>query len=267
MTATHDPIHPPGDRIATNRPAPAITVENLSFAYDREPVLKNVDMHIETGNFTVLIGPNGGGKTTLLKLMLGLLKPDHGNIRVLGRAPHNVAHRIGYVPQYVHINAGFPISALDVVLLGRIGPKQKWSRFARQDRAAARQALERLEMGPYCQRRIGDLSGGQVQRVLIARALVSEPELLLLDEPTANIDPKGQEEFYELLIELNKSLTILLVSHDAMMLSSYAKSVACVNQTVFYHDEAEITDEMIDMHQCPVELVAHGLPHRVLKKH
>ena len=122
-------------------------------------------------------------------------------------------------------------------------------------------------MGPYCQRRIGDLSGGQVQRVLIARALVSEPELLLLDEPTANIDPKGQEEFYELLIELNKSLTILLVSHDAMMLSSYAKSVACVNQTVFYHDEAEITDEMIDMHQCPVELVAHGLPHRVLKKH
>ena len=267
MTTNHHSMRQPGDLAEAKPQTPAIIIENLSFAYDRDPVLKNVDMQIEAGNFTVLIGPNGGGKTTLLKLMLGLLKPDRGSVRVLGRSPLKVAHRIGYVPQYMHINAGFPISARDVVLLGRIGPKQKWSRFTRTDRDAAYQALERMEMGPFYKRRIGNLSGGQVQRVLIARALVSEPELLLLDEPTANIDPKGQEEFYQLLIELNKSLTILLVSHDAMMLSSYAKSVACVNQTVFYHDEAEITDEMIDMHQCPVELVAHGLPHRVLKKH
>ena len=267
MISTHhlDP-HPAAPNRIPQR-EPAIDIKNLSFAYDRDPVLENVDMQIEAGNFTVLIGPNGGGKTTLLKLMLGLLKPDRGSIRVFGRHPRKVAHRIGYVPQYVHINGGFPITALDVVLLGRLGPTQKWSRFTAADRSAAHAALERLDMGAFYKRRIGDLSGGQVQRVLIARALASEPELLLLDEPTANIDPQGQKEFYELLTALNASLTILLVSHDAMMLSSYAKSVACVNQTVFYHDEPEITDEMINMHQCPVELVAHGLPHRVLKKH
>lgn len=267
MNAPKHPLQQPDRSTAPDMQPPAITIENVSFAYDREPVLKNVDLHIETGNFTVLIGPNGGGKTTLLKLILGLLEPDRGTVRVFGRAPGAVAHRIGYVPQYLHVNTGFPISARDVVLMGRLGPKRGRSRLARADLAAAQQALDRLDMGRFQNRRIGDLSGGQVQRVMIARALVSEPELLLLDEPTANIDPKGQKNFYELLIALNQSLTILLVSHDAMMLSSYAKSVACVNQTVFYHDEAEITDEMINMHQCPVELVAHGLPHRVLKKH
>jgi zinc transport system ATP-binding protein len=267
MNTPSHTLQQPDRSIAPELQAHAVVIENVSFAYDREPVLKNVDLQIETGNFTVLIGPNGGGKTTLLKLILGLLEPDRGSVRVFGRAPHAVAHRIGYVPQYMHVNTGFPISALDVVLMGRLGPGRKRSSSGHSDLASARQALDRLDMGRYHSHRIGDLSGGQVQRVMIARALVSQPELLLLDEPTANIDPKGQKNFYDLLIELNQSLTILLVSHDAMMLSSYAKSVACVNQTVFYHDEAEITDEMINMHQCPVELVAHGLPHRVLKKH
>ena len=246
---------------------PVIEISDMSFSYHRAPVLREVNLRIPEGEFVLLMGPNGGGKTTLLKLMLGLLKPTKGTVRVLGKSPREASPRIGYVPQDVHINQRFPITALDVVLMGKpdAGRGPAWHSPA--DRTAAHKVLDRLGVGAYCQRRIGSLSGGQRQRVMIARALITQPALLFLDEPTSNLDAQGQEELYELLRSLNDTITIVLASHDLMVLSSYVRSVACVNQTVYYHPAPEVTDAMVGMFHCPVELVAHGVPHRVLKEH
>ncbi len=246
---------------------PAIEIEGLTYSFHGVTVLEDVNLSIRKGEFVALIGPNGGGKTTLLKLILGLWRPDTGTVRIFGKSPRQMSHRIGYVPQDIHINRHFPVSALDVVLMGKMGPGQKKFWHSAEDRLIAHQALGRMGMGDYCNRRIGELSGGQRQRVLIARALVTEPDILLLDEPTSNIDSQGQGDFYELLKELNETVTILLVSHDVMILSSYVKSVACVNRKIHYHDEPEVTGDMMNMFHCPVEIVAHGVPHRVLQKH
>jgi zinc transport system ATP-binding protein len=245
-----------------------IEIRNLSFSFNGSPVLRDVNLQIRQGEFLALIGPNGGGKTTLLKLMLGLLEAQRGTIRVFGRPPREAAHRIGYVPQHIHVNQHFPISVLDVVLMGRLRTGRGWARHRAADRATAQRALEKLGMWDYRDRRIGDLSGGQRQRVFIARALVTEPDVLFLDEPTSSVDTQGQSELYHLLKELNERVSILVVSHDLMVLSSYVKSVACVNRQLLYHDAAEVTAEMLDMaYHCPVDLVAHGLPHRVLCDH
>ena len=246
---------------------PIIEIQNCSFAYNSQEVLKDVCLTVKQGEFLALIGPNGGGKTTLLKLILGLLDADKGTIRVFGHPPRKASHRIGYVPQDVHINKHFPVTAMDVVLMGRLTSGKGRTRHSKEDRVAAQNALETVGMGDFIHRRIGRLSGGQRQRVFIARALATDPDVLLLDEPTASIDPQGQSDFYTLLKDLNESVTVVLVSHDLMILTSYVRSVACVNQQVHYHDEAEITEEMLTMYACPVELVAHGIPHRVLRKH
>ena len=251
-----------------------IETQNLNFSYDQQLVIEDVNLRIRSGDFMAMIGPNGGGKTTLLKLMLGLLNADSGSIRIFGKMPKDVSHRIGYVPQDVHINQNFPISALDLVLMGKLKPGKGWFRYSKADRGAALQALEQVEMEKYRDYRIGQLSGGQKQRVFIARALVTDPDILFLDEPTASIDTKGQNEFYALLKELNHKITIIIVSHDLMVISRSVKSVACVNQRLHYHGHAELTGEMIEMmynckieETCPVELIAHGLPHRVLHRH
>lgn len=253
---------------------PVIEVRNVSFAYQGETVLENIDLSVQKGDFIAMIGPNGGGKTTLLKLLLGLLKPDRGSIRVIGKTPRKASPAIGYVPQDVHINRDFPITALDLVLMGKLDPQRGRKRPSAADRRDAQEALARLDMRASAGRRIGELSGGQLQRVFIARALVTRPGLLLLDEPTASIDTRGQAEFYSLLKELNSEMTILVVSHDLLVISRFVKSVACVNRQLHYHDQAEITGEMLenmypctDETVCPVELVAHGLPHRVLREH
>ena len=247
--------------------SPAVEIHNLWFSYNGQPVLTNVNLSLEAGNFTALIGPNGGGKTTLLKLMVGLLKPDRGSVRVLGKRPRRVAHRLGYVPQEIGINTRFPVSVLDVVLMGRLRSFRGWSGYSRADRQKARKILERLEMWEYRNRRIGELSGGQRQRVFIARALVSDPEILFLDEPTASVDAAHQSDFYAILNELNRKMTIVIVNHDLMVISTHVKSVACVNHSLHFHDGSEVTPEMMRMYQCPVELVAHGIPHRVLSTH
>ncbi|MFC1567563.1 metal ABC transporter ATP-binding protein [Thermodesulfobacteriota bacterium] len=252
-----------------------IEIRSLWYTANRQAVLKNVNLEIQAGDFTAMIGPNGGGKTTLLRIMLGLLKPNKGTVRVFGKPPLEVSHRIGYVPQDIHINQRFPISALDVVLMGKLEPGKRWSRHSDNDRLAAHEALEKMEMGVYCKRKIGELSGGQRQRVFIARALVTKPEILFLDEPTSSIDTKGQAEFYGLLKELNKEITIVVVSHDLLMLSNYVKSVACVNQSLHYHDQTKVIGENLETicpsctveEICPVELVAHGSPQNILKKH
>ena len=251
-----------------------IEIRNLSFAYSGHPVLEEINLSVREGDFVAMIGPNGGGKTTLLKLMLGLLMPTGGSLEVLGHAPRRVSHRIGYMPQNVHVNTHFPVTALDVVLMGKLTRGKRWNRFSKRDRREAQKALDRLGMGAFCRRRIGALSGGQLQRIFLARALVSEPQLLFLDEPTANIDTRGQAEFYSLLKELNASVTIIVVSHDLLVLSAYVKSVACINRRLHYHDQAEITTDMLESmypctpdQPCQVELIAHGLPHRVLGIH
>lgn len=253
---------------------PIVELKDVSFSYNGEPVLDDVNLEIRRGNFIAMIGPNGGGKTTLLKLMLGLLKPATGTVRVNGASPASASSCIGYVPQDVHINRNFPITAMDVVLMGTLDPGKRWGFRSAENRRDAVAALAHLDMADFADRKIGDLSGGQRQRVFIARALVTHPQLLLLDEPTASIDTKGQADFFRLLKELNKEITIVVVSHDLLVISRYVKSVACVNKRLHYHGQAEITGEMMETmypctveELCPVEIVAHGLPHRVLKEH
>lgn len=254
--------------------APIVQINDVSFAYNGETVLQDVDLDIWEEDFIAMIGPNGGGKTTLLKLILGLLTPDQGTIRVNDETAQKASSCIGYVTQDVHVNTRFPITALDVVLMGKLDAKKRWARKSATNRREALSALERMEMEKHAEKKIGELSGGQRQRVFIARALVTQPKLLLLDEPTASIDTKGQADFFELLKVLNKNITIVVVSHDLLVISRYVKSVACVNKRLHYHDQAEITGDMLETmypctteEVCPVELVAHGLPHRVLKEH
>lgn len=253
---------------------PIVEIRNVSFSYNGEAVLQDVNLDIRPRDFIAMIGPNGGGKTTLLKLILGLLTPDNGSIRVLGQAASRASASIGYVPQDVHVNRNFPITALDAVLMGKLDSRKRWPRRSGGDRRDAMEALARMDMDGAADKKVGALSGGQVQRVFIARALVTEPRLLLLDEPTASIDTRGQAEFYALLEELNQDISILVVSHDLLVVSRFIKSVACVNKRLHYHDQAEITGEMLETmypctpeEVCPVELVAHGLPHRVLMDH
>jgi zinc transport system ATP-binding protein len=244
-----------------------IQVSNLSFSYNGNLVIDNVSFSVRELEFLALIGPNGGGKTTLLKLLLGLLKPISGDIRIFNQRPAKSSHRIGYVPQDVGVNKSFPITVIDVVLMGRLR-SHRGARISEADRNAALNALDKLEMLKFQHRRIDDLSGGQKERVFIARALATDPDILFLDEPIANLDNTGRGELYALLKEINKTKTIIVVSHDMMVLSSYVTAVACVNNSVHYHDKAEITEGMLEMgYHCPVELIAHGIPHRILKTH
>lgn len=247
---------------------PAIELQDVSFYYNGHPVLLNASLRVVEGNFLAIIGPNGCGKTTLLKIILGILSPESGIVRIFGKNPGEVAGLVGYVPQETGSNKDFPISVLDVTLMGRLGLHGRDRRYVREDRDFARGVLEKVGMWEYRNRPIGKLSGGQRQRVYIARALAAEPKILVMDEPTASVDVRFQTELYEFLKELNASMTIIVVSHDMSVLSSYIKSVACLNQTIFYHDGAEVTDEMIhSAYHCPVELIAHGMPHRVLRRH
>lgn len=248
-----------------------IDIKDLHFAYNGEVVLTDVNLRVREKDFVAIIGPNGGGKSTLLKLMLGLLRPLKGSIHINGKSPLKASPCVGYVPQDVHINRGFPITVIDVVLMGRLGPTRRRSRQSSTNRRDAIEALERMGMADHADRKIGLLSGGQRQRVFIARALATNPELLLLDEPAASIDTKGRVELYKLLKELNKDITVVVVSHDLLVISQYIKSVACVNKSLHFHDQTEITSDILGAMYlcsveeiCPVEMVSHGLLHSPL---
>jgi len=247
---------------------PAVDVQDLWFSYHEKPVLLDINLLIRQGDFLAILGPNGGGKTTLIKLILGILKPDQGMIRVFGKSPGMIPHLMGYVPQHTHVDSPFPISVMDVVLMGRLAQSGRRWRYSREDRQAAENALARVGILEYQDRSINSLSGGERQRAFIARALVSDSRILFLDEPTASVDAKWHSNLYELLQDLNKTVTVVVVSHDISILSSYVRSVACVNRSLYYHDAAEIPVGILDqMYQCPVEIVAHGQPHRVLHVH
>lgn len=236
---------------------PAVEFEQVTFSYDGLPVLRDVTLTINSLDFLAIVGPNAGGKTTMIKLMLGLLTPRRGKVRVFGTSPDKARRRIGYMPQSAALDPMFPVNVLDVVLMGRLG-EHRVGFFQKEDRRIARESLAQVEMNGFDGRPFSDLSGGQRQRVLIARALASNPELLLLDEPTSNIDVAVETGLFEILHDLNRTKTVVLVTHDLGFISSFVKHVACVNRTVVVHPTSEITGELIsDIYGSDVHMIRH----------
>jgi len=221
-------------------PTPIVEIENLSFAYDGTPVLQDVSLRIAPGDFVCILGPNGGGKTTLLNLMLGLLKPQSGTVRLFGQPPAQTRHRVGYMTQYAHLDLRFPITVLSVALMGRLGHGRRIGPFRRADYELARQALEQVGLKGMEKRPFAALSGGQRQRLLIARALVTEPELLLLDEPTANVDTAVAQPLHALFAELATQIAVVLVSHNLSVVAAQATHIICVNRTAEMHTVADM---------------------------
>lgn len=235
---------------------PHIALTDVSFAYKARPILEDVNLTVRPREFASIVGPNGGGKTTLLKLILGLLRQDRGEVRVLGSAPESARERIGYMPQYAHLDMDFPATVLDVVLMGRLKKRTFW--YSREDRKKAVEALEKVDMADYARTGFNELSGGQKQRVLIARALCAHPDILLLDEPTANVDHETEESLFTILRDLNREMTILLVSHDLGFVSKYVKSVICVNRRVVIHPTTDMEGAMIkDIYFGDLKMVRH----------
>jgi len=247
-------------------PQCVVELRNLSFSYGAAPVLEGVNLQVTEGEFLGIVGPNAGGKSTLLKLILGLLDPQSGAIVVLGKHPRAVTRRLGYVPQYPGFPRDFPITVEQAVLLGCLGRRSRpgWlgaltpGAIGRTERQATRRALEEVAAADLINRRIGSLSGGQLQRVLLARALVSEPTVMILDEPTANIDLRLESDIFDLLKQLNARMTILVVSHDVGFICSYVTRVACVNRTLVCHGTDAIDGQVIqDLYGDQVRMVAH----------
>ncbi len=223
-----------------------IQAKNIFFAYEAEHlILEDVNFTAYEKDFLGLIGPNGGGKTTFLKIILGLLEPQKGTIRVFGTSPKKSRDQIGYVPQYAKINLDFPIQVQEAVLLGRLGYKKFGTSYNRKDLKICEEVLESLGLSSLKNKPIKALSGGQRQRVLIARALVRKPKLLLLDEPTNNVDPKSGKNFYDMLSELNKKITIILISHDLVAISKHINHVCCLNRKLICHTHAGVCEKII----------------------
>ncbi|MDG6225491.1 MAG: ABC transporter ATP-binding protein [Candidatus Thermoplasmatota archaeon] len=246
----------------------ALDIRGLSAGYDGELIIENIDLRVQEGDFLGIIGPNGGGKSTLLKAILGLIEPMKGDIRIYGDPPQKGRRYLGYVPQYTVFDRDFPITVQNVVMMGRRRMKGIRPWYSMSDKDAVKKALTDVGMWEHRRKHIGQLSGGQKQRVYIARALASQPKILLLDEPTASVDAKVEDSIYKLLTELNREMTIVLVTHDIGIISSHVSNVACMNRHIFKGDGKELTEEMLqESYQCPVDLIAHGLPHRVLPPH
>ena len=237
---------------------PVITLEDVSFSYGGPLVLEHVNLSVERGEFLGLVGPNGGGKSTLLKIVLGLLEPGAGRVSVLGRRPAEARQSIGYVPQFATFPRHFPVSVEDTVLLGRLGKTRAILGYRKADKEVAQRVMAETEIADLCKRPIGTLSGGQVQRVLIARALASEPEILILDEPTSNIDMRAETDIFDLLKTLNARMTIVVVSHDIGFISQYVSLIACLNRTLLCHTSSPITGEVIErLYGAPVQMIHH----------
>lgn len=241
-----------------------LELKHVSAGYDGSPVLEDVCLQVHEKDFIGVIGPNGGGKTTLLKIILGLLKPEKGEV-VYHRSKHNL---FGYLPQNNRFDRNFPINVTEVVLSGLLSEKGLTGRYTREDRKKAKMLLEKYGMGRYLNTPIGELSGGQMQRVFLCRAIVSSPQLLILDEPTTYVDCDFEKELYNILRELNQTLSIIMVSHDLGTICSYVKTIACVNRGLHYHHSNLISPEQLKSYHCPIELISHGqIPHRVLTNH
>lgn len=244
----------------------AIRCENVAFTYNGRLVLDNATLCIASTDFAYVVGPNGGGKTTLLKLLIGILEPESGNIKIFGLPPREARNRIGYVPQTHLYDPYFPVRALEVVLMGRVEKSPLLGPYRKADIAIAHECLEQVHIDHLAKRPLSELSGGERQRVMIARALAGNPDIILMDEPTANLDLSAESDLFKLLSSLSKKLTVVMVSHDIGFVSKDVTKVICVNKKVFVHPTSVITTEMIkEMYGSDVRLVRHDEkeePHR-----
>jgi len=242
--------------------ADAISFQNVSFSYGGPTVLENVTLQVPVGEFLGIVGPNGSGKSTLLKLVMGILTPDSGEVCLFGGPAALGRTRVGYMPQIANVPRDFPISVEETVLMGRLGKTSSFGFYRKRDREVAERVMEEVEVLPLRKRPIGQLSGGQFQRALIARALAGEPDILILDEPTANIDMRSEVDIFDLLKQLNRRVTILVVSHDVGFISKYIHRVACLNRTLMVHQTEAITPEILQtLYERPVRIVAHKHNH------
>ena len=238
----------------------AVELEGVSVSFRAVPVLEDVSLRVEPRDYVAVLGPNGGGKTTLLKVLLGLIAPDGGTARVLGRPPREARGRVGYVPQHFAADLAFPIRVVDVVLMGCLSASP-WGRPSEAEVSVAHETLRRVEMDAHVRRPIGTLSGGELQRVLIARALAQRPALMLLDEPTSSLDERIGRNLWELFEELSKEMAVIVVSHDIGAVSKRVKTVACLNRSLHIHSGPDLTPELLRaVYGAPVDLVAHGEP-------
>lgn len=236
----------------------AISLRAVCFSYSGPVVLKDINLEVHPGEFLGLVGPNGGGKSTLLKIILGLLSPLSGQVSVLGLPPVKGRTAIGYVPQYTAFAADFPLSVEGAVLQGRLGKTGSIGGYTAEDRVCAQRAIEQVEILDLRTRPLATLSGGQRQRMLIARALAVEPEILILDEPTAHVDLRLEESVFHLLKTLNQRMTIIVVSHDIGFISHFVNRVACLNQTLICHETAAIDGRIIEqLYGANVRMINH----------
>lgn len=247
----------------------AIHIENLSVKYDNTFALNDIQMDVARGEYLGIIGPNGGGKSTLLKAILGLIPVQTGDITFFGQKPGKSRHFLGYVPQSTEFDRSFPINVLEVILTGMLAKGLvPFRRYTPEEVKKANGLMEKVGILQLAHNPISALSGGEFQKMLLARALAVDPEILLLDEPTASVDASSREQIYNLLDSLNKSVTIILVTHDLLAISSKVRRLACLNTRLIYHGDPELNEEIVtNLYGCPVDLIAHGVPHRVLRAH
>jgi len=248
-----------------------LTIRDLSVGYEDKPyVLKNVNLDVFRDDFLGIIGPNGGGKTTLLKTLLGLVKPTSGNITFFKNNVKVDKVNIGYLPQINQIDKKFPISVSDVILSGLAVKRRFFSPYTKEQKERVGEVARQMGVYEFRDRPIGALSGGQLQRTLLGRAIIDRPDLLVLDEPNSYVDKRFETDFYKLLEDINKNTAIILVSHDIGTVVSIVKNIACVNEGLHYHSGTNITTDWLEKSytSCPIEIIGHGdFPHRVLEKH
>lgn len=244
---------------------PLVKIKDLTVGYDKIPVLEKINLEIFEKDFIGVIGPNGGGKTTLLKAILGLMKPYSGTIEFRNDFDGK-KKPIGYLPQVKHIDQKFPITVFDVVRSGLLMQNSNHKGASTKQKVA--DILHELGIYAIRNKAIGELSGGQMQRVFLCRALISQPRLLILDEPDTFVDNRFEGELYEKLRMLNNEIAIILVSHDVGTISTYVKTIACVNSDLHYHRSNKISQEQLDDYNCPIQIISHGkIPHTILKQH
>lgn len=246
---------------------PIITIKNLSVRYDKITALEHVNLNIFSNDFIGIIGPNGGGKSTLVKAIMGIVEYsgsiEYGTTLLRNKKPH-----IGYLPQISSFDKAFPISVGEVVMSGLQAEQGILHSYGKDERRRVDEILDKAQLSDLKKRSIGELSGGQLQRVMLCRAIISNPRLLVLDEPTNFVDNRFENELYTLLQELNKEMAIIMVSHDLGTISSVVRSIVCVNRHVHRHDSNIITEEQLRNYNCPIQLISHGnIPHTILGEH